>query len=147
VLRRDREDEVVGSSNVCQDEGWVVDVGVGGDGLVGHLESAVCGLFAVVGCGCEAEDNQPVCRRVRLWEDRLLPGLLLAPDLRELPRLLLYYLCIGRRWGWGELGGGGWFRALLWGCWYNSGGCRGGGLGGALGQGGNLSGEFVNGFG
>ena len=147
MLRRDREDEVVGGSSVCQNEGRVDDVGVGGDCLVGHLECAICGLFAVVGCGCEAEDGQPVHRQVRLWEDRLLPSLLLGADLHELPQLLLCYLCVGRRWGRGGLGGGGWLWVLLWGCRHNPGGCRGGGLGGVYGQGGDLSGEFVNGFG
>ena len=147
MLRCDREDKVVDGSNVCQDERRVVDVGVGSDDLVGHLECVVCGLFAVIGCGCEAEDDQPVRHRVRLGEDCLLPGLLLAPDLRELPRLLLYYLYIGRCWGQGGLGGGGWLQVLLWGCRYNPGGCGGGGLGGVLGQGGNLCGEFVDGFG
>jgi len=83
VLRRDRENEVVGGSDVCQDEGWVFDVSMGGAGLVGHLECAVCSLLAVVGCSREAEDYQPVRRRVRLHEDRLLPGLLLAPDLEH----------------------------------------------------------------
>jgi len=58
VLRRNREDKIVGGSNICQDEGWVDNVGMGSDGLVGHLECAVCGLFAVIGCGCDAEDDQ-----------------------------------------------------------------------------------------
>jgi len=56
VLRRDRENEVVGGSDVSQDEGHVFDVGMGGDGLVGHLECAVCSLLTVIGCGREAED-------------------------------------------------------------------------------------------
>jgi len=127
VLRCDRENEVVGGSDVCQDEGRVFDVSMGGDGLVGHLEYAVCGLLTVVGSGREAEDYQPVRRRVRLWEDRLLPGLLLAPDLHKLPRLFFCYLCLGwcRTWGW--LGGGGWLLVLLGECRHNPGGCRGGG--------------------
>jgi len=79
MLRCNCENEVVGGSDVCQDEGRVFNVGMGGDGLVGHLECAVCGLLAVVGCGREAEDYQPVRRWVRLQEDRLLPGLLLCP--------------------------------------------------------------------
>jgi len=107
VLRCDRENKVVSGSNVCQDEGRVFDVGMGGDGLVGHLECAVWGLLVVVGCSREAEDYQPIRRRVRLWEDRLLPGLLLAPDLHKLPCLFFYYLCIGWCRIWGRLGGGG----------------------------------------
>jgi len=95
VLMRNCENEVVGGSDLCQDEGRVFDVSMGGDGLVGHMECTVCGLLAVVGCSCEAEDYQPVCRRVRLREDRLLPGLLLAPNLRKLPWLFFCYLCVG----------------------------------------------------
>ena len=81
MLRCDRENDVVGSSDVCQDEGQVFDISMGGDGLVGLLECAVWSLLVVVGCGREAEDYQPVHRRVSLQEDHLLPGLLLAPDL------------------------------------------------------------------
>ena len=111
MLRCDRENEVVGGSDVCEDEGQVFDVSMGGGGLVGHLEWAVCGLLAVVGCGHEAEDYQPVRRRVRLQEDHLLSGLLLAPDLCKLPRLFLCYLCIG----WCTAWGGAWW------CWVASG--------------------------
>jgi len=91
----------------------VLDVGMGGDGLVDCLECPVSSLFAVVGCGCAAEDYESVRRRVRLQEDRLLPGLLLTPDLREFHRLLFCYLCIGWCRGRDGLLGGGWFRALL----------------------------------
>jgi len=84
VLRYDRKDEVVGGSDVCQDERWVFDIGVAGDGLVYHLEGTVCGFLAVVWCSRQVEDNQSVCCWIRLWEDCLLPILLLALDLCEL---------------------------------------------------------------
>ena len=113
MLRCDHENEVVGGSDVCQDEGRVFNVSIGGDGLVGHLECTVCGLLAVVGCGREAEDYQPVRRWVRLWEDRVLPGLLLAPDLRKLPWLFFCYLYVGWCRACRRLGGGWWLLALL----------------------------------
>jgi len=111
VLRCHCEDEIVGSSDISQDKGRAFDVSMGGDGLVDHLEGAVCGLLAVVGCGCKAEDYQPVRRRIRLWEDRLLPGLLFAPDLRKLLHLLLCYLCVGWCGSWGGFLGGRWLLA------------------------------------
>ena len=59
-LRRNRKNEVVDGSDVCQDKGWVFDVGMGGDGLVDCLKCSVCSLLTVVGCSCEAEDYEPV---------------------------------------------------------------------------------------
>jgi len=115
-LRRNRKNEVIGGSDVCQDKGWVLDVGVGGNGLVDCLECPISSLLAVIGCGCEAEYYELVCRRVRLREDHLLPGLHLTPDLREFHRLLLCYLCVCWCRGWDGLLGGGWFRALLGWC-------------------------------
>jgi len=116
---------------------------MGGDGLVGHLECAVCGLLAVVGCGCEAEDYQPVSRQVRLWKDRLHPGLLLAPDLRKLTQLFFCYLCVGWCRAWGRLGGGGWLLALLGECRHNPEGCMSAGGDGTCGYGGNWLRELV----
>jgi len=55
-LRRNHKNKVVGGSDVCQDKGWVLDVGVGGNGLVDCLKCPVGSLLVVVGCGCEAED-------------------------------------------------------------------------------------------
>ena len=100
----------------------MLDVGMGGDGLVNCLKCLVGSLLAVVGRGCEAEDYEPVRRRVRLWKDRLLPGLLLTPDLHEFHRLLLCYLCIGWCRGQDGLLGGGWFRVLLGWCQHGPGG-------------------------
>ena len=115
-LRRNCKNVVVGGSDVCQDKGWVLDVGMGGDGLVDCLKCPVDSLLAVIGCDCEAEDYEPVYRRIRLQEDRLLPGLLLTPDLSEFHRLLLCYLCTGWCRGRDALLGGGWFRVLLGWC-------------------------------
>jgi hypothetical protein len=66
MLGRDREDEVVCGSDVCQDERWVGDVGVVGNDLVDDLEGAVGSLPAVVWCRCQVKDNQSVRCWVRL---------------------------------------------------------------------------------
>jgi len=115
-LRRNHKNEVVGGSDVCQVKGWVLDVGVGGNGLVDCVGCPVGSLVAVVGCCFAAEDSEPVRRRIRLQKDRLFPGLLLTPDLCEFQWLLLCYLCVGWCRGCGGLLGGGWFRALLGWC-------------------------------
>jgi len=111
----------------------VFDVGMGGDGLVDCLEGPVSSLLVVIGCGCEAEDCESLRRRVRLREDRLLPGLLLTPDLREFHQLLLCYLCVGWCRGRDGLLGGGWFRALLGRCRRGPGGYWNGCWGGMCG--------------
>jgi len=146
-LRRDRKNKVVGGSDVCQDKGWVLDVDVGGNGLVNCLNSPVGSILAVVGCGCEAEDYEPVRRWVRLREYRLLAGLLLTPDLCEFHRLLLYYLCVGLCRGWNGLLGGGWFRSLLGWCQRVPRGYWNGYGGGTYGEDGDFCGEIVDGVG
>jgi len=95
VLRHDRGDEVVGGSDVCQNERWVFNVRVGGDDLSYHLEGTVCSFLAVVWCSCQVDDNQSVCCWVRFWEDGFLLGFLLALNLCEFPQLFLYDLYIG----------------------------------------------------
>jgi len=117
VLGRGGEGEVVRGRDVRQDKRGVGDVSVVGNRFVDDLEGAVCSLLSVVRYSHQAKDDQSVCHRVRLREDRLLPGLLLALYLRELLRLLLLrYLCVGRcgaAWG---FGGGGRRAGMLCGC-------------------------------
>ena len=94
----------------------MLNVGMGDDCLVDCLKCPVSSLLMVIGRGCEAEDYQPICCRVRLWEDHFLPGLLLTPGLHEFNRLLLCYLHVGWCRGRDGLLGGGWFWALLGWC-------------------------------
>ena len=121
MLGRSGESEIVCDCVVHQDTRRVGDVSVVGDCFVDDLEGTVCGLLSVVRCRRQTKDDQSVCRWVWLWQDCLLPGLLLALHLRELLHLLLLcHLCISgcsALGGFGGVGGGIW--ALLGSCWYS----------------------------
>jgi len=114
MLGRNCKDEVVCGSDICQNEGWVCDVVMAGDGFVDNLECRVGGFLPVVWYGRQAKENQSVRSRERFRKDSLLPSLLLALDLRKLLWfLLLCYLCVGRVGGcWGFCRGSGWSVGL-----------------------------------
>ena len=66
-----------------------------GDGFVHDLEGTIGCLAAVVRCLRQVEDYQSVGCWVWLRKNGLLPNLLLAFHLRELPWLLLCHLSVG----------------------------------------------------